>query len=545
MARSAPWLAVLALLGAAIGLTDLPYAFLNVPGWLLCSAAAVAILPSAIIARGARTPRVPAFGAAWIVPLTLLAVLATQAISATWWPNSGDEYGYSFLAQTLLHGRFYNPPPPVRDLFGFNWIFERDGKWFSQYPPGFSLLLVPFLAAGVPFLLNPVLTAALAWMTLAAMRALGVDRINAAALTVLLVFSPFVLFNGAALFPHMLCAVAIMAIIWWQASDEAAPSFWRRCGIGAAFGILLLTRYEVFAIMAALFCCERLLVRRASWLRDIPPMLLGGAPAVAFFLVYNTAITNRPWRTPFSWVSPGGGFGFGAKGDQGINTAFAAAARLLQWTGELTAYTSAVLVVLVLLALITKLRQRQLRYFDLIFPVTVAFFFFFASAGGHRFGPRYWFFAWPPAMLTLATALADAPGWLRVHRWRLHLPTLAWLHLAVYAGTSVVVGTYFAQYVAIRRAVYAVVPPSQPAIVLIPTRLLRLSVWQTSPTRAGSADFSRNGVEFDKPVLYGRADDGIDNAALYVRRACALPGRRVYRWDDRRLSPVVCETKSK
>jgi hypothetical protein len=106
MARSAPWLAVLALLGAAIGLTDLPYAFLNVPGWLLWSAAAVAILPSAIIARGARTPRVPAFGAAWIVPLTLLAVLATQAISATFcyscqfWPNPISTSPSSLLPAT-------------------------------------------------------------------------------------------------------------------------------------------------------------------------------------------------------------------------------------------------------------------------------------------------------------------------------------------------------------------------------------------------------------------------------------------------------------
>lgn len=47
----------------------------------------------------------------------LASILAYTA--AAIWPNSGDEYGYLYLADTLLRGRFYNPAPPAPGLFDF------------------------------------------------------------------------------------------------------------------------------------------------------------------------------------------------------------------------------------------------------------------------------------------------------------------------------------------------------------------------------------------------------------------------------------------
>jgi hypothetical protein len=65
--------------------------------------------------------------------------------------------------------------------------------------------------------------------------------------------------------------------------------------------------------------------------------------------------------------------------------------------------------------------------------------------------------------------------------------------------------------------------------VLIPTRLLTLTPWQTKPTAAGSADFARNGVAFDAPVIYGRADNATHDQAAFTAMACSL-GRHVYVW---------------
>ena len=538
------WWALAAAGGAAVAATDLPYAFLNVPYWLLFAGACITLVPGGVVLAGARTSLVHGFHARWLLPCVLLAVLAVQIIAVAWWPNSGDEYGYAFLARTLLHGRFYNPPPPMPELFRFNWIFVRDGKWFSQYPPGFPALLAPFLAVGLPFILNPILTVLLAWLVNATLRAVGAGREAASALACLIALSPFVLFNGASLYPHTLTAVAVTSIIQLQFGAEERPSIWPRLGMGAMFGVLLLTRYEVFAIVAALFIVDRCYKCRLAAIAEFLPMGLGGLPFALFFLVYNNAITGHMLLTPFSWASPGGGFGFHAMSDDGMNTPFVALRRTAEWTWELMAYSSAALVLLWAAAFATKLRHRRIRYFDLIFPAAIAFFFLFAHAGGHRFGPRYWFFAWPPTIVTIATALLTGDGWLRLKHWRLHVPTLAALHLPLYATFALGVALYHGAYVSLRREVYAARPPQLPAIVLIPTRLLPLTRWQTRPTAAGSADFARNGVDIDAPLIYGRADNATRDQGHFVAMACSLRDRHVYVWRaPGALDAVDCNRK--
>jgi hypothetical protein len=376
------------------------------------------------------------------------------------------------------------------------------------------------------------------------LRVASAAREEATALACLMVFSPFVMFNGASLYPHTLTAVAVTSIILLQFRAEKRPSIWPRLGIGAMCGVLLLTRYEVFAIVASLFVADRIYQRRLAAIAEFWPMALGGLPFALFFLVYNHAITGHMLLTPFSWASPGGGFGFHAMSDDGMNTPGVALRRTAEWTWELMAYSSAALVLLWAVAFIAKARDRRIRYFDLIFPTAIAFFFLFAHAGGHRFGPRYWFFAWPPIFVTIATALLTGDGWLRLRSWRLHMPTLAALHLPLYATFALGVALYHGAYVSLRREVYAAQPPQSPAIVLIPTRMLALTRWQTRPTAAGSADFARNGVDIDAPVIYGRADNATRDQPRFLAMACSLRDRHVYVWRaPGALDAVDCNKK--
>src|SRR5262249_17464423 len=57
---------------------------------------------------------------------TLLFVWVLRAF-----PNSADEYGYIYGAETLLAGRLWNPLPLHHEFFSFLHIFEKDGKWVS------------------------------------------------------------------------------------------------------------------------------------------------------------------------------------------------------------------------------------------------------------------------------------------------------------------------------------------------------------------------------------------------------------------------------
>ncbi len=259
----------------------------------------------------------------------LAALLALVAIEG--WPSSADEYGYTYLADTLLHGRLWNEPPPAPKLFDMFYIAERDGKLASQYPFGWPAVLALFRAAGVGWLANPVLTLALGFGLAGALRLLGAPSQPSAALVAFVMLSPFVLFHGASFFNHTLAAAAVMAVCYLQLRDEAAPSFGTRVAIGFAFSVLLTTRYEAFAICAALYVADRLWHRRARFFADAVPMALGALPLGAALLGYNWQITGNPFLTTLKWGFPWIGLGLHATGIDGPHSPARAAMYTLRW----------------------------------------------------------------------------------------------------------------------------------------------------------------------------------------------------------------------
>jgi len=73
-------------------------------------------------------------------------------------PHVNDEIDYLFQGRLFLSGRLYAPSPGVREAFDFPHMINN-GRWYSQYTPGFPLLLLPSLILGLPWLLNPLLAA--------------------------------------------------------------------------------------------------------------------------------------------------------------------------------------------------------------------------------------------------------------------------------------------------------------------------------------------------------------------------------------------------
>ncbi len=517
--------------GLLLGFGNFVYPYLSARDHLLAWTLCVSLPLGFGIARFAARARVASTRVPYLAPACLAAALAVTWAAETWWPNSADEYGYVFLARTLLAGRLWNPAPPAPEIFEIAWTYVRDGKWFSQYPPAWPALLAPFLAAHLAWLLNPLLTAGLAALARAALLRLRVEPALAAPTALLLMFSPFVLFNGASLFAHTLTAVLVMGVVLLQAREEAARRLANRAGIGALFGMLLLTRYDVFVLAAAPFVLDRLWFRRAALLRDAPGLVLGGLPFAAMFMAYNRALTGRLMKTPYAWVSNGAHIGLWGKHVVLADKLAEAALRVAHWAGELAAFTGPVLIALAALAFARKTTVGSLRWYDVLLPASVVFFFLYPATGGHEFGPRYWFFAWPTAMLTVATGLAAGPaGWLQAGRWRLHAPSLAAAQLPAFLGMALSTALFTRLYVEQRRLAERPLTPRSPAVVLIPTRSLYVSRWQSVPITAHSADFCRNGVSADGDVLYARADNNFGNAALFTQWACAFTGRPVYLW---------------
>jgi hypothetical protein len=184
---------------------------------------------------------------------TLLAGILAYTVAAIW-PNSGDEYSYLYLADTLLRGRFYNPPPPAPDIFDFFWIAMHDGKSASTYAPGWPVFLSIFRTLHIHRLANPVLVGALGLLLSASLKRLEVKSETRLPLLAMALLCPFTIFNGASLFSHLLAAVATAGICYLQIRDDLEPTFWRKAGIGVLLSVLLVTRHDSFLIVAGSLC---------------------------------------------------------------------------------------------------------------------------------------------------------------------------------------------------------------------------------------------------------------------------------------------------
>jgi len=71
-------------------------------------------------------------------------------------PHIHDEICYLFQAKIFKSGQLYAPSPPCSEFFDFPHMINN-GRWYSQYPPGYPFLLLLGLLIGAPWIINPII----------------------------------------------------------------------------------------------------------------------------------------------------------------------------------------------------------------------------------------------------------------------------------------------------------------------------------------------------------------------------------------------------
>lgn len=467
-----------------------------------------------------RLHRLPAL----ILALSFLVSLVLAFATLSWMAVSADEFGYRFLADTLLRGRLWNAPSPapLHDVLSTLYIPDKLGKRLSQYPPGWPVVLAPFEAAGLSMLANPLLGLLGGVFLLGALREAGVGAAARAAALALAVLAPFYLFNAASLFNHMLAGVAILAVAWLDLRDARTGSAWNRLGIGFAFSVLLATRYEAFAIAFALFAVDHLLRRRRQFVAWALPAALGALPVVILLGIYDWRITGSALQTTLGWGFPEIGIGLHAHGINGPHSPQRAALYTVRWMEGWVDFASFAMLPLYAGAVWRRLRARCCRWFDLMLPAVVVFFVFYPDYGGFQYGPRYWFVAYALVPLTIA-----AEGDWRVGAWRFDPVRLALLQAMVFAGFTVGLGLFAHRQAEARMAplIVAEAMPGRIAVLFPAEADIRYVPWQIRALSLSGKDFTRNGPDGPGRVLLG-----LDLGPARTRLLCRQLGdRTVYR----------------
>ena len=445
--------------------------------------------------------------------LNLLLTIAVHWAVLRGFPNSGDEYAYLLSATLFSEGRLSAPSPEPRAAFDLNHVVN-DGRYYGKYTPGWPAVLALGVGAGVPWLVNPLLS--LATLVLLHRLARRLTTPRAADLAVIcLAANPFVVLISASYFSHPACLFFLTLFLksLLDLGEERARGR-NAVLMGIAAGAAMLVRpYTAALVVVPCLAWWLISFVRAGRAREIAPVLLrAGAvflPCAAAMLAYNVALTGSPWLPPFLLVDPndhprltGGDFSLA----HGVwSNGVLRLIRLSIWLP--------LSVPLAAVALVTAKRTESAIAPLLITVVSlVAGYVLYLTPAGNEYGPRYAYEGIGALAVLMGVALTSIG--------RAAWPVLAFI-VAANAGTLVL-------------RCLEVAPVVRERMVLTDLVRARGLTGAVVFLRTGSGsmrahDLTRNGTTFDAPVLFV-LDRGDANRETLARH----PGRTgwIFQYDS-------------
>lgn len=258
-----------------------------------------------------RPPAPRVVGAVALVLAALAVAMCLLVFSGN--PRNVDGFAQLFQARIFLAGRLWVPPPAPPEVANFAILHMIVGplRWFSQYPPGQSVVLAAGLALGAWWILNPLVAAILVVATYRTARWCG-DESSARLAIVLLCLSLFVVAVAGSEMSHLPAATLGM-VAAAGATAAGAARWWRGPALaGIALGAMAAVR-PLDAVSAAVA------VTAILWLasppgRRVAAVAVTGATGALFtlpLLWYNGRTTGSWHRFGYTYLwGPGHSLGF-------------------------------------------------------------------------------------------------------------------------------------------------------------------------------------------------------------------------------------------
>lgn len=359
-------------------------------------------------------------GAAVLVP-AVLALLVYQRH-----PHVPDEVAYLLHARYFAAGRLWLPLPEPYAAFDVDLMFADGSRWYSPVPPGWPAILAAGVAAGVPWLVNPILNG---------LNVLLVHRLShelyepsTARLTVLVfAFSPWNLFLAMSLLSHTASLAAALAAALGVVAFRRGGRVPLLVPAGAAIGIVALIRPLEGLIVAV--CLGLWALGARPWGRALRGAVVLAAAAAAtgsLTLWYNRALTGVASRFPIMAYAdavygpgsnamgfgPNRGLGWGGldplPGHGPLDVLINTNLNLFAFNIELLGWATGSVLVLALWILRGRLDRADRTLLAAISAVVLAHAFYW-FAGGPDFGARYWYLIAAPCTMLAARALQGLP----------------------------------------------------------------------------------------------------------------------------------------
>lgn len=140
----------------------------------------------------------------FIGSLLILCFVTTAIIAYTVLdhiPHVLDSIAQLFHAKIFKMGKLYASLPPQKEFFDYTHVIN-DTRWYSQYPPGHTLLLMLGLFLGVPWLIGPLVGTLSLFIFYRLVKEIYRDHQTTYLSSLFLFLSPFFLFMSSSHMNH-------------------------------------------------------------------------------------------------------------------------------------------------------------------------------------------------------------------------------------------------------------------------------------------------------------------------------------------------------
>ncbi|MCD4706924.1 MAG: glycosyltransferase family 39 protein [Candidatus Sabulitectum sp.] len=331
-------------------------------------------------------------------------------------PKGGDEAAYLFQSRIFAAGETAAPIPEVdcpRDLFPFRHFIFREGQWFVMYTPMHSLLMAPFTAVSLSFLMGPLESIIALLGAFLLMRRLAGEK-TARLGTVVMALSPYFLFMSSSHMAHNTSLLFVTWALYFLVRGIQEKSLLNQLFCGFLLGLALNTK--PYPIMP--WSITITLVLFVKLRRDAIPVLLriaaGALLPVGFFLISNNHYSGNPLSPAYNLARGGGLMGFGENrawfpeyGDH-AHTPFRGLLNVLKQAGAgstiLLGWPFLSLIPACAILLDRKLRKRTWPLYTAILMIVPFMFIHYCSA--IDYGPRHYYTALPAFVLLTAAGFS-------------------------------------------------------------------------------------------------------------------------------------------
>ena len=212
-------------------------------------------------------------------------------------PHVSDEISQLFQAKIFLSGHLTAPSPPLPEFFTYaedNIIVTP--KWYSQYPPGFSFLLMIGLWLGSPWVINPLFAAfSVILVFLLCQEVFGRDTAMLSAF--LFALSPKMIFTSGSLMNHttamFFLLLAITTMIFAVKKHQVLLALCSGLSLGACLNIRTLDAIFLFlpvGIYSFMIC-----FKNRTLLKICSAWLCGFFIMAGLLLYYNYQTNGDPF----------------------------------------------------------------------------------------------------------------------------------------------------------------------------------------------------------------------------------------------------------